>query len=515
MIELSGPALNKFDGETAVAKDLNSITTRLASKDSKLWGAAAEAEAKKRLNWIDLPHSSRDLLPQLDALSAWARSNSLSNFILCGMGGSSLAPEVIAKTYGKKITILDTTDPEQIKLAIPANLRETLVIVGSKSGSTIETASQKAFFEKLFIDANLNPNDHMVVVTDPNSPLDISARASGLRVVNADPSVGGRFSALSAFGLVPAALIGVDISVLLDDAEQASRTFTQPNSSAVKIATLIFEQTEQNFSLHDRGSNVPGIGDWIEQLVAESTGKDQKGRLPIVIESDKSKVSGEALSIGFGNSHSDLNVAATLGEHFILWEWVTALLCRTLNVDPFNQPNVTEAKDRTGKLLEEIDGESQSQAKAIFESSSIAVYGESSATQLTDVLKDLISKSGKYLAIMAYLNREADFEIVRLREAIAEKSNIGVTFGWGPRFLHSTGQFHKGGAQNGAFLQITADCENEIAIPGESFTFNQLLMAQAVGDGQALSARNLPMVRFHLKNRKAGISELLEAVEKI
>lgn len=515
MIELSGPALNKFDGETAVAKDLNSMTTRLASKDSKLWGAAAEAEAKMRLNWIDLPHSSRDLLPQLDALSAWARSNSLSNFILCGMGGSSLAPEVIAKTYGKKITILDTTDPEQIKLAIPANLRETLVIVGSKSGSTIETASQKAFFEKLFIDANLNPNDHMVVVTDPNSPLDLTARASGLRVVNADPSVGGRFSALSAFGLVPAALIGVDISVLLDDAEQASRTFTQPNSSAVKIATLIFEQTEQNFSLHDRGSNVPGIGDWIEQLVAESTGKDQKGRLPIVIESDNSKVSGEALSIGFGLSQSDLNVTASLGEHFILWEWVTALLCRALDVDPFNQPNVTEAKDRTGKLLEGLVGGSQSETKAIFESSSIVIYGDSSATQLTDVMKDLISKSGKYLAIMAYLNREEDFEIVRLREAIAKKSNIGVTFGWGPRFLHSTGQFHKGGAQNGAFLQVTADCENDIAIPGQNFTFKELLMAQAVGDGQALSARKLPMVRVHLKNRKAGIAELLEAVEKI
>ena len=509
MIELSGPALNKFNGESAIAKDLSSIVQKLAAKDSTLWGDAAEAEARVRLNWIDLPHASRDLLPQLDALSAWARSNNLSNFILCGMGGSSLAPEVIAKTFGKKLRVLDSTDPEQIRLAIPANLSEALVIVGSKSGSTIETASQKAFFEKLFIDAKLNPKDHMVVVTDPNSPLDISARASGFRVVNADPNVGGRFSALSAFGLVPAALMGVDVSVLLDDAEIASRTFTQPNSSAIKIATLIFEQTEQNFSLHDRGSNVPGIGDWIEQLIAESTGKDQKGRLPVVVESDKSKVSGEALSIGFGDSQSDLNVTASLGEHFILWEWVTALICRALNVDPFNQPNVTE------KLLKELNSGSQSETKPTFESSSFAVYADSSATQLSDVLKDLISKSGKYLAIMAYLNREADFEILRLREALAKKSYVGVTFGWGPRFLHSTGQFHKGGAHNGAFLQITADCETDIAIPGQTFTFKELLMAQAIGDGQALSARNLPMIRVHLKNRKAGITELLEAVEKI
>ena len=515
MIELSGPILNKFDGESAVAKDLNSIAAKLAAKDSTLWGAAAEAEARVRLNWIDLPHASRDLLPQLDALSAWARSNNLSNFILCGMGGSSLAPEVIAKTYGKQLTVLDSTDPEQIKLAIPTNLKETLVIVGSKSGSTIETASQKAFFEKLFIDAKLNAKDHMVIVTDPNSPLDVSARASGFRVVNADPNVGGRFSALSAFGLVPAAIMGVDVSVLLDDAEKASLTFIQPNSTAIKIATLIFEQTDQNFSLQDRDSNVPGIGDWIEQLIAESTGKDQKGRLPIVVESDSSKVSGQALSIGFGTGPSDLNVTASLGEHFILWEWVTALLCRALNVDPFNQPNVTEAKERTGKLLEELNSGSQSEIKPIFETSSFVVYGDSSATQLPDVLNDLISKSGMYLAIMAYLNREADYEIVRLREAIAKKSNVGVTFGWGPRFLHSTGQFHKGGAHNGAFLQITADCETDIAIPGQAFTFKELLMAQAIGDGQALSARNLPTVRVHLKDRKAGITELIEAVEKI
>lgn len=515
MIEVSGPALKKFNGESTVAKDLNSIAEKLADKDSTLWGAAAEAEARVRLNWIDLPHASRDLLPQLDAVSAWARSNNLSNFILCGMGGSSLAPEVIAKTYGKKLTVLDSTDPEQIKLAIPTDLSNALVIIGSKSGSTIETASQKAFFEKLFTDAKLDPKDHIVVVTDPKSPLDLSARASGFRVINADPNVGGRFSALSAFGLVPAALLGVDVSVLLDDAEIASRTFTQPNSSAIKIATLIFELTEQNFSLQDHGSNVPGIGDWIEQLVAESTGKNQKGRLPIVVESDKSKISGEALSVGFGNSQCDLNITASLGEHFILWEWVTALLCRALNVDPFNQPNVTEAKDRTGKLLEELSSGSQSETKPIFESSSFAIYGDSSATQLTDVLKDLISKAGKYLAIMAYLNREEDFEIVRLREAIAKKSNIGVTFGWGPRFLHSTGQFHKGGAHNGAFLQITADCEADISIPGQDFTFKELLMAQAIGDGQALSARNLPAVRVHLKNRKTGITELLEAVEKI
>ena len=515
MIEISGQSLTKFDSSSSVAKDLNSIAGALANKDSTLWGAGAGAEARNRLNWIDLPKTSRDLLPQLDALSAWARSKNLNNFILCGMGGSSLAPEVIAKTFGKKLTVLDTTDPEQIQLAIPENLNQTLIIVGSKSGSTIETASQKALFQKLLIDAKLNPQEHFVIVTDPGSPLDVSARSSGLRVINADPLVGGRFSALSAFGLVPAALLGIDISVLLDDADSAAQTFAENNSCAIKIATLIFEQTAQNFSLQDSGSNVPGIGDWIEQLVAESTGKDQKGRLPIVVEGYESKVSGPALSIGFGNDDCDLNIHASLGEHFILWEWVTALLCRALGVDPFNQPNVTEAKERTSKLLNDWSENGKPSNRPIFETQNLAVYGDGTATELTDVLRDLIGRSEKYLAIMVYLNREVDAEILQLREAIAEKKDIGVTFGWGPRFLHSTGQFHKGGASNGGFLQITAEPAADIEIPGQDFSFSDLLMAQALGDGEALSSRDLPVVRVHLKNRALGITSLLEAVAKI
>ena len=336
-----------------------------------------------------------------------------------------------------------------------------------------------------------------------------------MRVINADPLVGGRFSALSAFGLVPAALLGIDISVLLDDADTVAQTFTSKDSPAIKIATLIYEQTTQNFSLHDSGSNVPGIGDWIEQLIAESTGKDQKGRLPIVIESHKSKVSGPVFSIGFGNEECDLNISASLGEHFILWEWVTSLLCRALGVDPFNQPNVTEAKDRTGKLLSDWGEQGRPKIQPIFETKELAVYCNDAGENVADVLRDLIGRSEKYLAIMAYLNREVDVEILKLREAIAKKKDIGVTFGWGPRFLHSTGQFHKGGASNGGFLQITADCVTDIEIPGKDFSFSDLLMAQALGDGDALSSRDLPVVRVHLKNRALGIAALLEAVAKI
>ncbi|MFM8965781.1 MAG: hypothetical protein ACKOHL_05580, partial [Actinomycetota bacterium] len=193
---------------------LNAITTRLANKNSSIWGEAAQAEASIRLDWVDLPEASRDLLPVLDALSAWSREIGHRNFILCGMGGSSLAPEVIAAHYKRSLIILDSTQPDQVNDALRSKLSESCIIVASKSGSTIETASQKALFQEALLSAGLDPRNHMVIVTDPDSPLHKSALNDGLKVVTANPKVGGRFSALSAFGLTPAALIGIDVSVL-------------------------------------------------------------------------------------------------------------------------------------------------------------------------------------------------------------------------------------------------------------------------------------------------------------
>jgi glucose-6-phosphate isomerase len=282
-MKLSGKFAEESNSQ--ITARLQAVTDKLAIKDSTLWGAAAAAEASIRLNWIDLPKSSRQLLPQLDALSAWARSNNLTEIVLCGMGGSSLAPEVIAATYKRKLTVLDSTDPLQIKLAIPSNLESSLFIIGSKSGSTIETSSQKSFFEDLLRSNGLAPKDHLVIVTDPNSPLDLDSRTKGYRVINADPNVGGRFSALSAFGLVPAALIGVDVSEMLDDADHASQEFSLPGSVPVEIAAKLFEFGNQFVTFCEENSPTPGLSDWIEQLIAESTGKDQTGRLPIVINS--------------------------------------------------------------------------------------------------------------------------------------------------------------------------------------------------------------------------------------
>ena len=347
-MKISGPLVSKIDKD--LVADLLPIAVRLANKDTNIWGV--NSEAPTRLNWIDLPVTSRDLLPQLDSLSAWARSNKLNEVILCGMGGSSLAAEVIAKTYKKSLVVLDSTHPDQILNSLPKNPANSIIVVSSKSGATIETTSHLKYFVSYLKNQGLKPENHLVIVTDPDTPLDKSSRKSGYKVINADPFVGGRFSALSAFGLVPAALLGIDISLLLDDAEIASKTFSQVGSPAIDVASLLFTQTMQIFNISDSNSKVPGLSDWIEQLVAESTGKNGQGRLPVIINSNDQFYSG--ISIGLSNGEFDLAIDASLGEHFIFWEWVTALLCYLLKVDPFNQPNVTEAKERSTTILNSI-----------------------------------------------------------------------------------------------------------------------------------------------------------------
>ena len=508
MLKISGQKVGSIDRSSALYAKISAVNPRLAAKDASIWGTAAEAEAIIRLNWIDAPESSRVLLPQLDAVSAKFRNH--KRVVLCGMGGSSLAPEVIAATYRKELFVLDSTDPVYIHHALAGDLRETVVVVGSKSGSTIETASQRALFTEAFRTLNLDPVDHMVIVTDPGSPLDKSARADGYIVVNADPNVGGRFSALTAFGLVPAALIGVDPSVLLDAASDAKKQILETDI-AIDIAYLI-SNAGQYLTYCDSAA-APGLSDWIEQLVAESTGKNEVGRLPVVIENSSAAAGGSAFSISFSGD-ADLVIAGELGEQFFLWEWVTALVGAALEIDPFNQPNVTEAKEATSALLAEWNGVlPEFKADAI--DGAVEIFGAGS--DLTSALRKFITAipDGGYVAVMAYLDRSGDRDLAKLREIIARKSNRPVTFGWGPRFLHSTGQFHKGGQQNGAFLQITGVTNGDVVIPGASYGFKTLIMAQALGDLRALAKRKYPLLRLHLSDRNAGITQLLKAAEAL
>mgnify|MGYP000732865391 FL=1 len=511
MISLKGNALSKIGRTSSEYKALQAFHERLMIKDSTIWGPEAQAEAAIRLNWIDLPESSRDLLPQLDALAAKHRDK--SNVILCGMGGSSLGPEVIAQTFSKKLFVLDSTDPDYVAHALKFDLAKSVVVVSSKSGSTIETASQRALFEGAFKDAGLNPADHMVFVTDPGSPLDKQVREGGFTVVNADPNVGGRFSVLSPFGLVPAALIGVDVSVLLDNASDTKKAFFANAEQMCDIAYLLAHVSGQYVAYTDEASGMPGLSDWIEQLVAESTGKNQVGRLPVVAENSHNGREGQAFTIAFAGN-ADLVVEGDLASQFIVWEWVTALVGAALAIDPFNQPNVTEAKEQTSALLNEWKGVLPAFTGDVNDGV-VEIFG--AGKNATDALTQLISQIPEdgYIAVMAYLDRKDDAKVAELRAILADKSGRPVTFGWGPRFLHSTGQFHKGGQQNGVFLQITGDVQKDIPIPGQSYGFKTLVAAQALGDGKALASRKYPLLRFNLKNRAVGISELLDAAKSL
>ena len=511
MISIKGSSLTKIDRSSKEYASLLSFHERLKEKDSTIWGPAAQAEASIRMNWIDLPESSRELLPQFDALAA--RHRDKSNVILCGMGGSSLGPEVIAQTFSKKLFVLDSTDPDYVAHALAFDLAKSVVVVSSKSGSTIETASQRALFEGAFKDAGLNPVDHMVFVTDPGSPLDTQVREGGFTVVNADPHVGGRFSVLSPFGLVPAALIGVDVSVLLDNASDTKNAFFANSQLMCDIAYLLSYVSDQYVAYTDEASGMPGLSDWIEQLVAESTGKNQLGRLPVVAESSHNGREGNAFTIAFAGG-ADLVVEGDLASQFIVWEWVTALVGAALAIDPFNQPNVTEAKEQTSVLLNEWKGVLPTFTPELTDGY-VEIFG--TGKNATDALTQLIVAIPQdgYIAIMAYLDRKDDSAIAELRQILADKSGRPVTFGWGPRFLHSTGQFHKGGQQNGVFLQITGDVKKDIAIPGQSYGFKTLVAAQALGDGKALASRKYPLLRFNLTNRAMGISELLDAAKSL
>jgi glucose-6-phosphate isomerase len=511
-MKISGPSLVKVDRSDDLYVRLVGVHQKIAQKDPLTWGPEAAAEAAIRLNWVDLPESSRTLLPEIDALTAKFRH--IKTIVLAGMGGSSLAPEVIAKSFGHELFILDSTDPNYLAHVINGDLSSTLVVVSSKSGSTIETSSARAAFSAAFTKAGLAIADHMVVVTDPDSPLDRDARAQGLSVISADPHVGGRFSALSAFGLVPSALAGVDVSLLLDAASDCKKNFLLDGSSIVDVAWLLSTQVKQYVAFIDANSKTPGLSDWIEQLVAESTGKSGVGRLPIAAEDLASAAIGGAFTISFSELGADLNCEGELGEHFIFWEWVTALVGAALEIDPFNQPNVTEAKNATSALLSEWGGRLPSFTPDGSDKS-VGIFGVGSS--VTDALQSFVAnvKDGGYISIHAYLDRRDDVRLEELRKLLTLKSGHPVTFGWGPRFLHSTGQFHKGGQQNGSFLQITGETSCDFEIPGSNFGFKTLLMAQALGDNRALEQRKFPLLRLHLQDRSAGITQILEAARSL
>ena len=512
---------------------LDGLAARLVAKDPTLWGPEARPEAEHRLGWLDLPQTSQELLPQLRELRERLATQGFDHVVLAGMGGSSLAPEVITRTAGVDLTILDSTDPHQVGDALAHRIERTVLVVASKSGSTVETDSHRRAYEQAFRDAGLTDAevaDHIVIVTDPDSPLHREAVEAGYTVVLADPDVGGRYSALSAFGLTPSHLAGADVQRLLADARVLAGELGTDDNPGVRLGRALGNAAKagrDKLVLADAGSGIVGFGDWAEQLVAESTGKQDTGILPVVVEGIDAPgfadAGPDAYRVVLGPGRPGLEAAAvsgSLGAQFLLWEYATAVAGMVLGINPFDQPNVAESKENTNKILDESGDGPLPEGDPALVDGAVEVHGGLAAlgspTDLAGVLGGLcgLVSSDGYLAVMAYLDRHGDGDAAGIRPRLAAGiDGRPVTFGWAPRFLHSTGQFHKGGPQTGVFLQITGAVDRDVDVPGRPFTFGRLQMAQALGDQRALAGRDRPVVRLHLTDRAAGIRQLLAAAD--
>jgi glucose-6-phosphate isomerase len=507
------------------------MASRVAGQDATLWGSDAESEASIRLSWVSLPRTSRPLLAEIDTLRAQLRSEGLDRVVLCGMGGSSLAPEVISRTYDVPLDILDSTNPSVVRRALDGDLSRTVVVVSSKSGGTLETDSQRRAFAAAFEEAGIDASSRFVVVTDPGSDLEKLAADHGYRkVFLADPHVGGRYSALTAFGLVPAGLAGVDVAELLDDAEAVAERLagdSTDNPALVLAAALALDPGRDKAALVDLGSGIAGFPDWAEQLIAESTGKNGRGLLPIAVEGPSAPEVQQpaddvvvAVLTSEGDAHSKpggvgepwVTVAGALGAQFQTWETAIAVAGRLLNINPFDQPDVESAKKAARGLLDE---QPEPDPPAIVDDgievrgSAELVSGVNNVAEAVESLLASLDADG-YVAVMAYLDAERDARLHAVRSALARRTGRPTTFGWGPRFLHSTGQYHKGGPAKGVFLQITSSEAVDVDIPDRPFTFGELIAAQAAGDARVLAEHDRPVLRLHLQDPTVGVDALLE-----
>jgi transaldolase/glucose-6-phosphate isomerase len=499
-------SLGALDGpveERLASLQREDVVARIWRKDHTVW-RPDPSEITNRLGWLDVVPHMRAQVADLRSFADDVVGDGFDTAVLLGMGGSSLAPEVLRETLGVRdgfldLTVLDTTHPATIaRLDGSLDLGRTLFIVASKSGGTIETLSQFAhFFERTG-----NEGGRFVAITDPGSPLEALARARGFRRAFLNPSdIGGRYSALSLVGLVPAALIGADLDELLESADGMAQACNASVPSGedpgLWLGTVIGEAARRG---RDKLSvllpdEMASLGGWIEQLIAESTGKDGTGIVPVVNEpvgppeaygSDRVFVAyGEPSGLAAFEGRGDPVVRSTaggLGAEFFRWEFATAVAGRILGVQPFDQPNVEEAKRATKEILE----------------------GDARDTPATDDLEPLLAslEDHDYVAIQAFVDptREAEEALERVRLAIRDRHTVAVTVGFGPRFLHSTGQLHKGGPDTGAFVQVVdAERQTDVPIPGADYTFGQLIDAQALGDLHALRARDRRVARVHME----------------
>ncbi|UOQ58498.1 glucose-6-phosphate isomerase [Leucobacter allii] len=509
------------------------VASRIFARDAGLWGAEAAAEAAIRLGWTDVSPAAERLIPEIEALRAEFAASGVDRVVLCGMGGSSLAPEVIARWHGVPLEVLDSTHPAVVRRAVAGDLSRTVVVVSSKSGGTIETLSQRAAFERAFAAAGIDPAGRIVVVTDPGSALEADARARGQRVFLADPEVGGRFSALTAFGLVPAGLAGAELRALLAEADSVRAELAADDASnpALRLAAAIGEGLPGRFLLAVRASHGAdaGLGQWIEQLVAESTGKDGVGVLPIALAETAPefvRTPAQALPIAVGPERSEdgagpgsegILLDAPLGAQFLLWEVATSVLGRLIGIDPFDQPDVEAAKVAARAALAAPARDAAVEAAPIAELADAVVQAAPgaaprSASGLVDALRAVVPATG-YLAIQAYLDASATrTELEALRAGLAASLGVPVALGFGPGYLHSTGQLHKGGPAAGAFLQLSDTGAGELGIPDGEAGFGALIAAQARGDRGVLAERGRPVIALGCPDPAETVRRIITAI---
>lgn len=512
--------------------------SRVAEQDAQLWGDAAAGEAAQRLGWVDLAARSSLLLDEVAALRDELAADGVTRYVLCGMGGSSLGAEVVARSHRAPLTIVDTTDPQALADLLSGDLSQTAVIVSTKSGTTAETDAARAAFAQAFADAGIDASRRLIAITDPGSALADRAEAEGWRrIFLADPRVGGRFSVLGPFGIVPAGLAGADIASVIAEAQAIAPSLAADDESnpALVIASMLSAAHARGvhiLAVAGTDERIVGLPEWLEQLVAESTGKDGRGIVPIAVEDVEApgfRDAGPTTALAFigpaiGDHQPASGIACSveepLGAQLLLWEHVTAILCYGIGVNPFDQPDVEAAKASARALLGG-DGDAAAAAEVSFEDGPLRISGSrallGTADELDEALSALVGGLGEpgYLAVQAFLSPVGDERAALLRPVLASRFRVPVSFGWGPRYLHSTGQLHKGGPAIGSFLQITAaptDADAAVAIPGQEHGFASLIAAQAAGDAEVLAAAGRPVLRIELLDREAGLDALLGAL---
>jgi glucose-6-phosphate isomerase len=529
-----GPWTDRVHAAIAEA-NAEDVRNRIRNKDASLWKSDADnvRVINNSLGWLTVAEEMIGVAGELSEFAESIRARGFRHVMVCGMGGSSLCPEVLARTFGRQegfpeLLVLDSTDPDVLAaFEQRIDVERCLFVIASKSGSTTEPNVFYKFWYEEVRKRRENPGDNFVAITDPGSPLvDTASELKFHRTFLNQADIGGRYSALSYFGMLPAALMGLDVRKFLQRAIGARSN----EDDAMRLGVLMGECANAG---RDKltlviDPSIATLGLWIEQLVAESTGKEGKGILPVngedlgspdVYGDDRLFVS---ISIGAiaRETHAKLEALAEAGHpivnrvltgtddlaaEFYEWEFATACAGWRLGINPFDQPNVQEAKDATKELLSSFGRRGRLEERTeLATEDSIVVYGEekTESTSVAEVLRAHLAtvKPGDYIAFLNYIEEtpEVDKEFQQLRTHLRGLTRCAVTVGYGPRFLHSTGQLHKGGPETGVFFQIIANDQGDLAISGEPYTFSILKQAQAFGDFRALAKRGRRVIGIDL-----------------